>query len=247
MKKTYLAITILLLLTVAYFFFAHYYFYYKIKVAGLKPVDTRHTYEIKSPNASSSKLVYVALGDSLTSGAGTEKVEDSFPYLLAEKFAVNNNIILKNFSYPGAKTSHLIKDLLSPAIADKPDIITLLIGTNDIHGNVSADHFKKNYTHILDRLTKETKAKIYVISIPFIGAKTILLPPYNYYYDHKTAKYNNIIKELADTYKIKYIDLATPTAEICEKDGPHYSVDSFHPSAEGYKLWCEIIYADINK
>jgi len=156
-------------------------------------------------------------------------------------------MMLKNFSYPGARTDDLIKNLLSPAIESVPDIVTLLIGTNDMHGYTTDKAFKDNYEYILKRLTTETKAQIYTISIPFIGASNMMLPGYSNYFDNKTMEYNKIIKELADKHQVHYIDIASPTREMLKKDGAHYSRDSFHPSAVGYQQWAQIIYANIIK
>jgi lysophospholipase L1-like esterase len=232
----------------AYLFLAHAYFFWRLGRAGL-PLPVPRTAAIKAENNMALKpLIYAALGDSLTAGAGLQRYEETYPYLLAEKISAGRGeIALSGFSYPGAKTADLIKDLLGPAIAQNPDIVTLLIGVNDVHGNVSGREFRNNYRQILKRLTGETRAEIYAINIPFIGSDSLLLPPYDYYYKKKTIEFNNIIKTLAQNSGVKYIDLASPTAALFSKDGAHYSADSFHPSAEGYRLWADIIYADINK
>lgn len=248
-KKKYFRIFIIfLLLGILYLYLLHELIYYRLQIASLKTFDMYKTFILNSNASTSKSIVYASLGDSLTSGAGADNYEESYPYLLAQKFsAQKGNISLKSFSYPGARTDDLIKDLLTPAIAQKPDIVTLLIGTNDIHGNVSESTFRKNYQFILERLTRETSAKVYVINIPFIGSDTLLLPPYKFYYSNKAERFNKIIKELATNFKVDYIDLATPTAELLKQDGSHYSRDAFHPSASGYALWAKIIYDNINQ
>lgn len=246
-KSTYWIVAVIILVIGAYLYLSHAYIYHFIKVSGLGPSDRQHSYTMGN-NLSTKKIIYASLGDSLTAGVGVDKYEESYPYLLAEKFAGSDKeITLKNFGIPGARTEDLINYQLAQAIAEKPDIITILIGTNDIHGNVGETKFKKNYQYILDKLTKETKAKIYTINIPYIGSNTLILPPYNFYFDHEITKYNKIIQYLAENYNVKYIDLATPTSAMLKKNGPYYAADKFHPSAEGYKLWSQIIYDDINK
>jgi lysophospholipase L1-like esterase len=243
MKKIFIIAIIIIAL---YLYLSHAYIYYKISRVDLES-PYKQSYFLGEESASLKNLVFAALGDSLTAGVGADKYEDSYPYLLAQKLSENNTIALKNFSFPGARTAGLIKNLLSPAIAENPDIVTLLIGINDVHGNVSASKFKKNYQYILERLTKETNAKIYIISIPAIGSDKLILPPYRYYFNWRTIKFNNIIKELAGDYNIKYIDLNAATAELFKKNGGHYAADLFHPSAAGYSLWAKIIYDDINQ
>jgi lysophospholipase L1-like esterase len=240
-------IIFLLIIIALYLNRSYAHIYNKIKEVDLKSSDNSQSYLVVNNNTASSSLTYVALGDSLTAGMGVTNYEESYPYLLAQYFAGNDyRINLQSRSYQGIKTAGLIKDYLPEAINDNPDIVTLLIGVNDIHGQISQKEFRQNYETILKRLTTETKAKIYVINIPFIGANNLLLPPYNYLFNLRTRQFNKIIKELADKYSVKYIDLYTPTEDLFRDNGPHYSADFFHPSAEGYKIWADLIYADIS-
>jgi lysophospholipase L1-like esterase len=248
MKKKIIIISItVFIFLVVYLFATHYYIYKRISAAGLKASDTKGEYIIRSGVNNGASLIYTALGDSLTAGVGVLKYEESFPYQLAQKISGGSgNIILRDRAYPGARTSDLISHLLTTAINDQPDIVTLLIGVNDIHGNVSETNFSKNYAEILRRLKTETQAKIFAISIPYIGTAALLLPPFNFYFKYETIEYNKIIKKLALANNIEYVDLYTPTESIF-KNAALYSTDSFHPSAKGYSLWAEIIYANFNK
>ena len=221
--------------------------YSKISEGNLKSPDINQTYLIKGDMNSIKTLTYFALGDSLTAGVGIDNYEQSYPYLLAQKIAGNNEIILKNLALPGLKSSDINGQITASTIVAKPDIVTLLTGVNDIHENISKTEFKKNYEQILEALTQKTSAKIYAINIPFLGADSLILPPYNYYFDFQTKEFNKIIKELAIKYKVSYIDLYTPTADEFKKYGPHYSKDLFHPSAVGYATWAKIIYANLDK
>lgn len=229
-----------------YLFAAHHFIYKRISGAGLKSPDSKGEYLISSGINTGAKITYTALGDSLTAGVGVSKYEDSYPYRLAQTMSGGSGVILRDRAYPGARTSDLIKDLLDTAINDQPDIITLLIGVNDVHGNVSKKIFTENYAEILRRLKTETKARIVAISIPYIGTDSLLLPPYNLYFKYRTVEYNKIIKKLAQENNIEYADLYTPTERMFANPAL-YSADSFHPSASGYRLWSEIIYADYNK
>jgi lysophospholipase L1-like esterase len=241
-------IVVLILVAVAYLLLAHHYIYYKIKEAGLIGSDKNHMYILNENAALSQNLTYIALGDSLTAGTGVDKYEDSYPYLVAKELSKSaGKVSLEDFSYPGFRTDDLIKNLLAPAIATNPDIVTLLIGTNDIHGNYRLATFKNNYQNILEQLTTKTRAKIYVISIPYIGSNSLLLPPWGYYLDHRTATFNQAVQDLAKIYKVNYIDIAESTKELLKKNGSHYAADTFHPSASGYAIWAKIISEAIAK
>lgn len=245
MKKLLVIIILLVLAIGLYLYLANTYTYYLFNRIGLKSPAVQNSY-ILNGAVSGVNLNYVALGDSLTSGMGLNKYEESFAYLLAKDLSENGRVTLQNFSYPGYRTDDLIKNLLEPAIAAEPQLITLLIGTNDVHGFYGLEKFKKNYQYILERLSQATKAKIYAISLPFIGAD-IFFPPNNYYFNRQTAEFNKIIKELAAVYGAKYIDIAEPTKAMFAANGLYYAADAFHPSAVGQALWAQIIYADINQ
>lgn len=234
------------IILVAYLFAAHHYIYKRISDAGLKASDIKGEYIISGGANGGKNLTYTALGDSLTAGVGVSSYEESYPYRLAQKISGGNGIILHDRAYPGARTSDLIKDLLDTAINDRPGVVTLLIGVNDVHGNVSKKIFTKNYSEILRRLKTETGAKIIAVSIPYIGTDSLLLPPYDSYFRYQTTEYNKIIKGLARENNVIYADLYTPTERMFENDAL-YSADLFHPSARGYELWSEIIYADYDK
>ncbi len=257
MKKIALFIILLILTTsVVYLNRAYAYIYQEIHNANLKTPEKSQTYTI-SNNISKTNLVYIAMGDSLTAGAGTENYQQTYPYLIAKNLAQNNSITLKNLSELGYKSIDVKNFFLPQAVASNPNVATLLIGVNDIHNFVSKSEFQKNYEEIIKQLTTKTSAKIYLINIPYIGANTLILPPWNYYFDFKTNQFNKIIKNLATKYNLSYIDLYSPAKEEFnhptgdlpkgEKSNSYYSKDLFHPSATGYALWANIIYANFNK
>jgi len=245
MKKTIPVILFFAIAIIGYMWFGYANIYNRIKAGGLKVVDSQYVYTFNT--TSSQEIKYAALGDSLTAGVGANNYEESYPYLLAEELSRNNKIILKDFSLLGARTEDLIdKELLKMTVEDKPNIVTLLIGVNDVRENISEKEFKNNYAYIVNELINNTDAKIYLISIPFIGSNTLYLPPYDWYFDNKTIKFNNIIKDIASENNLTYIDIATPTEQIFKKDGTYYSIDSFHPNKNGYKILEQLIYNDIN-
>jgi lysophospholipase L1-like esterase len=246
MKKRVSVIFIsVLAVFIGYMWFGYANIYNRIRAGGLKTVDVQYMYTIN--DSYQQKVNYAALGDSLTAGVGTDDYSDSYPYLLAVDLAKDKGVILKDFSLLGARTEDLIsKNLLNSAVKENPDIITILIGVNDVRENISEKEFKNNYEYIVDELEKKTDAKIYLISIPLVGSNTLYLPPYNAYFKNKTIEFNEIINGIAQKHNIKYIDITTKTKEMFEHDGIYYSVDSFHPSKIAYKILEQIIYANIS-
>ena len=245
-KKLYLFLGLILGLAV-YFYLAHFSIYYRLEQAHLEAPQRQAVYMV-GDESMTTNLVYVALGDSLTSGVGLSQYEESFPYLLAEKLVQTKKtkVALQDFSYPGARTSDLINDQLERALASQADIITILIGTNDVHGGISLEDFEKNYHYILAELVQKSSAQIYLLALPDIGSNKLLLPPYNYYFRQQTQKFNQVIKKLADSYQLTYIDLESP--DLAKQKGEdYYAPDLFHPQAAVYKLWAQTINVNLTK
>jgi lysophospholipase L1-like esterase len=230
----------------AYLFASHKYIYYTIGKAKLPMSDYQHEYRLGTTDTAST-TVYASLGDSLTAGVGVADYRESYPYQVAQKMSAEQSVTLLDFAYPGARTDDLIRDLLEAAIAKKPDVITVLIGVNDIHGFVSDETFAANYEIIIKRLSEGTEAVIYAVSLPELGPDSLILPPWRGYFDRKRNTFNDRIKTIARTNGARYLDLTTPTKDTFAHDGVHYSADSFHPSAAGYRLWADIIYAAFDR
>ncbi len=235
----------LFVLLLGYLWYAHASIYWKL---GDLPIYAPKDFaNVSIGTQTASPLTYVAIGDSLTAGVGVDSYEESYPYLVAKNIAESQKkkVHLVPLAIPGIRSEYVVGYFIEPTIASKPDIVTLLIGTNDIHGNVPNHVFKAHYEHILQRLSKETTAKIYVISIPYIGTKELISLPYQYYFNWKIQQYNVIIKDLAATYNLTYIDLYTAHAPQ-SLDTAYYAKDFFHPNTVGYTKWAETIYASIN-
>ncbi len=243
MKKIIFAIIVVLVVTL-YLNFSYASIYKKIGDENmLKPND----FNVFQLGTKGDVITFVALGDSLTAGVGVDSYKKSFPYLIAEKFSKDDEKInLIPIAVPGAKSEDVFAKLIDETIKQKPNIITILVGVNDVHGNVSRADFKNNYSGILERLIKETSAKIYVVNLPYIGASELIKQPYRLYFDQKTKQFNKILEDLSVEYNTNYIDLYSKNKKQ-SLDSNYYARDLFHPNESGYDLWSEIIYASFNK
>lgn len=246
MKKILFAVLsifgILFLISVWYL---HASIYWKLERANvLEPSDIAE-YTIGVPSA--TQVNYVAIGDSLTAGVGVDTYTKSYPYLIAKKISDDHvEVSLKPFAVPGVRSAYVLRYFMEPVIASNPDIITLFIGVNDIHGNVPSKQFKEQYAQILTELTGKTHAQIYVINLPYIGTGKLISLPYRVYFNWRTEQYNVIIKQLAAEYDVTYIDLYT-AHNPKSLDNDYYASDFFHPNELGYILWSQFIYADFHK
>ena len=98
--------------------------------------------------AFASERVYVALGDSITTGYGLSNVgTESFPALVAEE----NTLALTNLAKDGATSAGLlevVQDTNNAAILSSADVITITIGGNDLmdalYGYIADEYNDKN-------------------------------------------------------------------------------------------------------
>ena len=195
-------------------------------------------------------------GDSITD-AGRDKrnyhnMGNGYPKyasaLIAEGFPeISFEFINQGIS--GNRTDQLFDRLYSDAIALEPDIISILIGINDVWHRYGGSRIETtdaqielNYRSILERLRRETNAKI-VILCPYLLDCEDKEPIRE---DLKTVI--SIVRRLADEFADVYVPLDLYFEEAL-KTAPtplYYSGDGVHPNKNGSEFIGNI-YADALK
>ena len=243
-KILWAIILVVVVIALIYLNRAYAHIYDKIGDEHLAPTNQQISYEVSQMSPLSNVATYVALGDSLTAGVGTTDISQSFPYLVAKEMATKyGKVKLFDFGVPGAKSKNVLSDQLDKALALNPDYVTILIGINDIHGLVPVNAFKRNILEIIGKLKSQTHAEIILVNIPYIGSPKLVYPPYDSYFEFRTWQYNRVIKEICANNQIKCVDLYTANQEFIKRKD-FYASDYFHPTAQGYLLWSNIIYAN---
>ena len=147
----------------------------------------------------------------------------------------------------GNRSDDLLARSTSDIVEIDPDVISILIGINDVwhrHSSgreMSDEQFETNYRAVLERVRQETHAKILILC-PF------LLPSSDKEsWRSEVESICAIVRRLADEYADAYLPLdekfaaALPTAP----SPMHYSLDGVHPNAAGAEfiggLYCEAI------
>jgi acyl-CoA thioesterase-1 len=189
------------------------------------------------------KIVYVALGDSLTAGVGASGEDKTYPYLLAKMLAEKQNaqVTLINLGVPGAVASDVLKNQVPHVAQFHPDIISVAVGVNDMHNQVSGKLFAQTMSSIVDQLNSTTK-HLNIINIPFIGGKSVFLPPYRLYFDLQTKWYNSLLNKALARRQGNIIDLYSLAREKDFYNQLYYSTDGFHPGDAGYDFWSKALY-----
>ena len=195
-------------------------------------------------------------GDSITD-AGRDKNDyhnlgNGYPLYAAEALKAQNPDVAFDFinlGISGNRTCQLFDRLYRDCISLEPDVVSILIGINDIwhrYGGerilTTDEQIAVNYRCILERLKKETKAKI-VILAPFV----LDAPDKdNLREDVKTVL--PIVRELAKKYADAYIplDKLFDDAVKSQPSPLYYSNDGVHPNKNGSEFIGKI-YAETLK
>ena len=152
-----------------------------------------------------------------------------------------------NFGISGNRTSQLFDRLYTDGIAFEPDIISILIGINDVwhrHGSgqiATTDlQVETNYRAILERLKKETNAKIVMLA-PFL-----LDDEAKEDWRGEVDRIIAIVRKLADEFADVYIHLDEHFAEALktQPEPKFYSGDGVHPNDQG-RAFIGKLYADV--
>ena len=124
------------------------------------------------PDADGPALRYVALGDSYTIGtsvAPADRWPDRLVATFTEDRAANGPSLelVANLGVDGYTTADLIRDELPPLVGLRPDVVSVLIGVNDVVQGVSPDVYARNVVRILDAmLATVPPERVVAIGIP---------------------------------------------------------------------------------
>ena len=201
------------------------------------------------------KVKLVFQGDSITD-AGRDKrnyhdVGPGYPKYASEQLTAecpDVDFEFINQGISGNRTSQLFDRFYSDALSFEPDVISILIGINDIWHRylgeriaTTDEQLELNYRCILERIRKETNAKIMILS-PYLltcNDKDQIRE------DLKTAL--PIIRKLADEYADVFIPLDKIFEEAEKTVEPmFFSGDGVHPNDNGAKFIGKL-YADAIK
>ena len=182
-------------------------------------------------------------GDSITD-AGRDKrnyhnMGNGYPKytseILAERFP-DTNFEFINMGISGNRTDQLFDRLYPDAIAFEPDVISVLIGINDIWHRYSSgriettdEQIELNYRMILKRLRAQTNAKIVMLAPYLLDCEKV---------DHmreELARLLQIVRRLADEFADAFVPLNELFDEALKSQPEplYYSGDGVHPNANG--------------
>jgi acyl-CoA thioesterase I len=180
-------------------------------------------------------LKYLALGDSYTIGTGASNQAHAWPSIIARRLGAD----LTNPAVNGYTTEDLVRDELPLFAKLRPDLVTVLIGVNDLVQRRTPAAYRRSLVHIYDTVVS---APVVAVSIPtwsyvpaaagFGGAQRV---------DRLTSDFNDVAREEAAARGFPWIDLGPASTSGIGTAG-WIASDNLHPGDAQYAAWAEAIW-----
>jgi len=165
----------------------------------------------------------------------------SYVYLLAARLGVEipeAQLDIYTRAISGNTIADLRKRWQKDAIDMKPNLLSILIGTNDVGRGIKADAFESNYRHILDASRKANPELRLVLLDPFV-LQSGKLKDKQAWTSRRTAtdKLGNVVFRLAKNYNAVHIKTQTIFDAAAKAVTPeHWIWDGVHPLPQGHEL-----------
>ena len=204
-------------------------------------------------------LIY---GDSITDAGRSRDKENvpaaygsSYPFLITA--ALNGRHPLEHEYVNRGISGNRVVDLYARVKCDvwnlKPDMISILIGINDIwheidkENGVDLERFEKVYRMLIEDTKKVLPNVKLVIMEPFVLHGTATDENYKRFLEVK--KYAKVAKKIAKDYKCVFVPLQKDLDEAAEKYGPAYCLrDGVHPAMGGAYIiadkWLKTVFSE---
>jgi lysophospholipase L1-like esterase len=165
----------------------------------------------------------------------------SYVYLIAARLGVEMaeaQLDFYNRGISGHKVADLRKRWQKDAIDMKPDLLSILIGTNDVGGGVEADAFESDYRSILDTSREENPELRIVLLDPFV-LRSGKLKQEEAWMSRRSAtdKLGSIVAKLASDYDAVHIKTQDIFDAAAKAVAPEQWIwDGVHPLPQGHEL-----------
>ena len=194
---------------------------------------------------------YLALGDSYTIGTGASDAAHSWPSIIAARLAeqTGGQVELTNPAVNGFTTKDLIDDELPQVRRLRPDLVTILIGVNDLVRERTPVDYGALLERIYDEVAREKApdARVFAISIP----NWSVVPAAREYGDPElirdlTDAYNDVARAEASTRGFGWIDITAASLSGLGTPG-WIASDGLHPGDRQYAAWAEVIWHSVKE
>ncbi len=157
-----------------------------------------------------------------------------------------------NAGIGGNTTTNLLKRIDTDCLAHKPELVVMMIGTNDmVDGkHVAPDKFSTNLESLADMILKSGSKLLMLSILPFYEPYLLTRHPADFFQPNgATANrlvYNNIIQKTAEKKKASFFDIGSVFEKIgkvglepdslIRNEANVGKTDGVHPTQNGYRF-----------
>lgn len=183
------------------------------------------------------RIELLVIGDSIAAGLGEEKPRQTPGARLARKLAKRTGraVRLTTAAVVGSETSALAGQLDGLSVGYVPDVAVIVVGGNDVTHRIPLADSTRHLGEAIDRL-RAVGAGVVVGTCPDLGALRPVPQPLR-------ALGSRASRQLAEAQRVTALDHGAHAVSLAAIVGPFFianpdemfSLDRFHPSAQGYK------------
>ncbi len=165
----------------------------------------------------------------------------SYVYLIAARLGVemaDTQLDIYNRGISGHTVADLRKRWQKDAIDMKPDILSILIGTNDVGRGVSPEAFETDYRHILDASRKANPELRIILLDPFV-LRSGRLTNEQAWTARRAAidRFRLVVARLAKDFGAVHVKTQSIFDAAAQAVSPeHWIWDGVHPLPQGHEL-----------
>lgn len=186
------------------------------------------------PSRPPERLEVGVIGDSTVAGVGAPNHADGFPGQFARALAARSGGRAVRWSSAGRSgaTSRRLRTEVVPLLAGEFDVVTILIGVNDVVRNRSVGAWSADLSAVLADLVGRAD-QILLSGIPPMLTVPAFSPRIARDLERHARRLDRAAAD-ACAGRATWVDLAglAPTAD-------QYASDGYHPSPIGYRAWAQ--------
>ena len=213
------------------------------------PIQSRHGYRYSLPDFKLGEHL-LFIGDSITDMQRSRKpygwdqnhlLGHSYVFLIAARLGVElagSQLKVSNRGISGNMIVDLRRRWQEDAIEPKPDLLSVLIGTNDVGKQVKPAAFEKDYRFVLDASRQANPDLKLVLIDPFV-LKSGGLGEEDAWKKRRshTDDLRRVVDRLAKDYQALHIPMQDLFDEAAQSTSPeHWIWDGVHPLPAGHEL-----------
>jgi lysophospholipase L1-like esterase len=181
-------------------------------------------------------LRLAVLGDSTTTGVGTERVEETYAAIVGQALAERGPVEVHVLGRAAARISDVLATQVPLVHEIEPDLVLLVCGANDATHLTPYREVRQQIAEVLDGLSP---TPVVLAGVPALDLAKVFAHPLREVSAQRGRLVNRMLRSAAMTREhVGFVSLAVrPTTETVELWEGYLAADRFHPSAVGYARW----------